>query len=1135
MSDIEIISGIIHQFGLAPYGHAICANMPSLGAFARCQQGDYSSLGIVADSDVQRMFAAVQQAKRHLSTAAASESMLNSSASFSMSMGGGAGSPLPLRASSRLNAVVGSGSGANSTSSSSSAGGTKQQQQQPSATPVGGRASQGAATYAQQQQQQQHQQQYDPRMSASMGHANAKENMTMPAHAAAVSHMNYSMGGLQMSSAGATAHTHHTHHQQQQHQQGYAYADADADGDEALGGGGRGEEGGEDEDDDDGAMFLMDEDDSINTSFQHFHSNSDNPQPMQPFTAPQPHPQGQAAAPQQQQQQQQQARQYQSYHHQQHQQALQEQAAAAAAAAAAANNNNSTNNLRATTTVRAGTPPPATGAAAPRSRIVVAIRKRPLSRGEVDNGFGDVIETDDQQLLTLAEPKVKVDLTKYIANHNFTFDEVFGEGSCNADVYMRTAHHLLDTVFDGGYATCFAYGQTGSGKTHTMMGKGPEKGLYAMAAHDILERVRVLNSYAPQQQQQQRSGAASSSSPPPLELRVSFYEIYSGKLFDLLNNREPLRALEDKNQNVNICYLSEHRVATAEDVMALIDEGNRIRSSGSTGANDTSSRSHAILELKLFPVGAPVTNASRTNASVAAAAAAAAAAANGDSPSTSLNVGAAAVASVTSTTPPVPRTARGGPRSASSAADAAEFKMFGKFSFIDLAGSERGADTTDCGRTTRMEGAQINKSLLALKECIRSLDQRHRHVPFRGSKLTEVLRDSFTGNCRTVMIGAVSPSSHNCEHTLNTLRYADRVKELKKEGRARGDEAMTGQTITETVEIVGAAGGRRTQVVAGGGASPSTGGNLTARGTTSLARPAATAATSAPSTRAAGGAAAAAAGGGSRGTPPPAAAAAGRVRAPTVTSNAATPIASRHSSAVKTRPPTGATATTTARTGGAATARGTVNLGANSNNATASQRQQQQQQQPAVSSHADPYAYGGNSNNSQPYATINMSMSGANSTNGADDSDDCVVDLDASTAAFSGHHNANAANASPLNDAPIGARMRRAASRHSASIDAVVALENRLVEQQYDFIEAQRGLVAQLERAHEGHMAGRPLEEVSREHLALMGRLRGGAAAAEQTWQELAILMQEEREHGEALDRLRAEAAAVGYVDEDQL
>jgi len=105
--------------------------------------------------------------------------------------------------------------------------------------------------------------------------------------------------------------------------------------------------------------------------------------------------------------------------------------------------------------------------------------------------------------------------------------------------------------------------------------------------------------------------------------------------------------------------------------------------------------------------------------------------------------------------------------------------LFGKFSLIDLAGNERGADTSSANRQTRMEGAEINKSLLALKECIRALGRKGAHLPFRASKLTQVLRDSFIGDkARTCMIAMISPSVASCEHTLNTLRYADRVKEL---------------------------------------------------------------------------------------------------------------------------------------------------------------------------------------------------------------------------------------------------------------------------------------------------------------------------------------------------------------------
>lgn len=107
--------------------------------------------------------------------------------------------------------------------------------------------------------------------------------------------------------------------------------------------------------------------------------------------------------------------------------------------------------------------------------------------------------------------------------------------------------------------------------------------------------------------------------------------------------------------------------------------------------------------------------------------------------------------------------------------------VHGKISFIDLAGSERAADTVDTSKQTRADGAHINKSLLALKECIRALDQDKKHTPFRGSKLTMVLRDSFTGNCKTLMIANIAPGALSAEHTLNTLRYADRVKELRKD------------------------------------------------------------------------------------------------------------------------------------------------------------------------------------------------------------------------------------------------------------------------------------------------------------------------------------------------------------------
>ncbi|KAG9152938.1 hypothetical protein Leryth_012563 [Lithospermum erythrorhizon] len=221
------------------------------------------------------------------------------------------------------------------------------------------------------------------------------------------------------------------------------------------------------------------------------------------------------------------------------------------------------------------------------------------------------------------------------------------------------------------------------------------------------------------------------------QLFVSFFEIYGGKVFDLLNERKKLFIREDGKQQVCIVGLQEHRVYNVETIKDLIVKGNSTRSTGTTGANEESSRSHAILQLAIKrPVDG---NESK---------------------------------------PP---------------------RMVGKLSFIDLAGSERGADTTDNDKQTRMEGAEINKSLLALKECIRALDNDQGHIPFRGSKLTEVLRDSFVGDSSTVMIACISPNTGSCEHTLNTLRYADRVKSLSKGNSFRRDPSSLISNLRNSV------------------------------------------------------------------------------------------------------------------------------------------------------------------------------------------------------------------------------------------------------------------------------------------------------------------------------------------------
>jgi len=83
-----------------------------------------------------------------------------------------------------------------------------------------------------------------------------------------------------------------------------------------------------------------------------------------------------------------------------------------------------------------------------------------------------------------------------------------------------------------------------------------------------------------------------------------------------------------------------------------------------------------------------------------------------------------------------------------------------------------------------IEGANINRSLLALGNCINALHDnatrnKDNYIPYRDSKLTRLLKDSLGGNCRTVMIANVAGGHSSFEETHNTLKYANRAKNIK--------------------------------------------------------------------------------------------------------------------------------------------------------------------------------------------------------------------------------------------------------------------------------------------------------------------------------------------------------------------
>jgi len=112
-----------------------------------------------------------------------------------------------------------------------------------------------------------------------------------------------------------------------------------------------------------------------------------------------------------------------------------------------------------------------------------------------------------------------------------------------------------------------------------------------------------------------------------------------------------------------------------------------------------------------------------------------------------------------------------------------QFKIESNNNFIkilDLAGSERASQSEFINRNLYQENIEINKSLLALKECIRALKEKNNHIPIRSSKLTKLLKESFTGKCNTYVLGTIAQEQKNIIDSMNTLNYMSDLKYIKK-------------------------------------------------------------------------------------------------------------------------------------------------------------------------------------------------------------------------------------------------------------------------------------------------------------------------------------------------------------------
>uniref|UniRef100_A0A1J3HRT6 Chromosome-associated kinesin KIF4 n=1 Tax=Noccaea caerulescens TaxID=107243 RepID=A0A1J3HRT6_NOCCA len=365
--------------------------------------------------------------------------------------------------------------------------------------------------------------------------------------------------------------------------------------------------------------------------------------------------------------------------------------------------------------------------------VRVAVNIRPLITPELLNGCTDCITVAPK------EPQV------HIGSHTFTYDFVFGNGGYPClEIYDHCVAPLVDALFKGYNATVLAYGQTGSGKTYTMgtnySGDATNGGIIPKVMEDIFKRVETAKDST------------------ELLIRVSFIEIFKEEVFDLLDSnssallkndggvqakhtalsRAPIQIRETASGGITLAGVTEAEVKTKEEMGSYLARGSLSRATGSTNMNSQSSRSHAIFTITLEQKK---------------------------------------ISSCSSTT----------------AIDGGEDILCAKLHLVDLAGSERAKRTGADGMRLK-EGIHINKGLLALGNVISALgDERKRkeggHVPYRDSKLTRLLQDSLGGNSKTVMIACVSPADTNAEETLNTLKYANRTRNIQNKAVINRDPA----------------------------------------------------------------------------------------------------------------------------------------------------------------------------------------------------------------------------------------------------------------------------------------------------------------------------------------------------------
>ncbi|XP_034541488.1 kinesin-like protein KIF21A isoform X1 [Notolabrus celidotus] len=381
------------------------------------------------------------------------------------------------------------------------------------------------------------------------------------------------------------------------------------------------------------------------------------------------------------------------------------------------------------------------------STVRVALRIRPqLAREKIE---GCHICT----YVMPGEPQVILGKDK-----SFTYDYMFDMDSQQDSIYTSCTEKLIEGCFEGYNATVFAYGQTGSGKTYTM-GTGfdvniseEELGIIPRAVHHLFKGI-----------EERREAAQEQGRPvPEFKINAQFLELYNEEVLDLFDSTRDMKQKslikihEDATGGIYTVGVTTRTVSSAAEMMQCLKLGALSRTTASTQMNVQSSRSHAIFTIHLCQVRVCASDNQDTETDNRVS--------NGNS-------------------------------------EMDEYEtLTAKFHFVDLAGSERLKRTGATGDRAK-EGISINCGLLALGNVISALGDRSKrssHVPYRDSKLTRLLQDSLGGNSQTVMIACISPSDRDFMETLNTLKYANRARNIKNKVMVNQDKASQQISVLRT-------------------------------------------------------------------------------------------------------------------------------------------------------------------------------------------------------------------------------------------------------------------------------------------------------------------------------------------------